>query len=247
MATALSVPLLAAATARTSSRSPDSLLAAAAAAARVREDANRRDRNAASERETSVDASVDANGRTANGRTANGRPANRRTANGRIANAAAASRFARSRRVSRPASDARRRSSSRTAFPRRRSSRSPRSRTSDSTSRTGPTPRAPVGVHAWGRAPPVGVTFTTFAYALTLAASFVAGAAVDAVCGLARLAVIDADDGVSAPVVALAASSLVTSFGIMFGYMPILALRGGRPLRRVWRRSGTRCCSSSPI
>ena len=59
---------------------------------------------------------------------------------------------------------------------------------------------------------------------LTLAASFVAGAAVDAVCGLARLAVIDADDGVSAPAVALAASSLVTSFGIMFGYMPILAL-----------------------
>ena len=83
--------------------------------------------------------------------------------------------------------------------------------------------RAPVGVHGGRRRRRVGVRARA-SRTLTLAASFVAGAAVDAVCGLARLAVIDADDGVSAPVVALAASSLVTSFGIMFGYMPILAL-----------------------
>ena len=232
VATALSVPLLAAATARTCVALAGCFsLAAAAAASRVREDANRRDRNAASERETSVDASVDANGRTANGRTANGRTANGRiangrtangrTANGRIANAAAAS-----LRALAPCL----------------------------TPRVG---RAAAFVFAYRIPPTALVTFTSFTYerfhlpnwsyaalllvstvggvaaawaygrasrTLTLAASFVAGAAVDAVCGLARLAVIDADDGVSAPAVALAASSLVTSFGIMFGYMPILAL-----------------------
>ena len=232
VATALSVPLLAAATARTCVALAGCFsLAAAAAASRVREDANRRDPNAASERETSVDASVDANGRTANGRTANGRTANGRiangrtangrTANGRIANAAAAS-----LRALAPCL----------------------------TPRVG---RAAAFVFAYRIPPTALVTFTSFTYerfhlpnwsyaalllvstvggvaaawaygrasrTLTLAASFVAGAAVDAVCGLARLAVIDADDGVSAPAVALAASSLVTSFGIMFGYMPILAL-----------------------
>ena len=228
VATALSVPLLAAATARTCVALAGCFsLAAAAAASRVREDANRRDRNAASERETSVDANGrTANGRTANGRTANGRTANGRTANGRTANGRTANAAAASLRALAPCL----------------------------TPRVG---RAAAFVFAYRIPPTALVTFTSFTYerfdlpnwsyaalllvstvggvaaawaygrasrTLTLAASFVAGAAVDAVCGLARLAVIDADDGVSAPAVALAASSLVTSFGIMFGYMPILAL-----------------------
>ena len=237
VATALSVPLLAAATARTCVALAGCFsLAAAAAASRVREDANRRDRNAASERETSVDASVDANGRTANGRTANGRTANGRTANGRIANGRTANGRTANGRIANAAA-----ASLRALAP-------------CLTPRVG---RAAAFVFAYRIPPTALVTFTSFTYerfhlpnwsyaalllvstvggvaaawaygrasrTLTLAASFVAGAAVDAVCGLARLAVIDADDGVSAPAVALAASSLVTSFGIMFGYMPILAL-----------------------
>ena len=62
---------------------------------------------------------------------------------------------------------------------------------------------------------------------LSLEASFVAGAVVDAACSLARLFVVaeaKAEGSVAAPAGALVASSLVTSFGMMFGYMPILAL-----------------------
>jgi hypothetical protein len=54
------------------------------------------------------------------------------------------------------------------------------------------------------------------------------GAAVNAVCGLARLLVVDAWDGSrepsAAPLAPLAISNVVASGGLMFGYMPILAL-----------------------
>ena len=164
---------------------------------------------------------MDANGRTANGRTANGRPANGRTANGRIANAAAAS-----LRALAPCLTPRVGRAAAFVF----AYRIPPTALVTFTSFTYERFHLP----NWSYAAlllvsTVGGVAAAWAYGrasrtLTLAASFVAGAAVDAVCGLARLAVIDADDGVSAPVVALAASSLVTSFGIMFGYMPILAL-----------------------
>ena len=66
------------------------------------------------------------------------------------------------------------------------------------------------------------------AFSFTLKTSFAAGAAVNAVCGLARLLVVDAWDGSrepsAAPLVPLAISNVVASGGLMFGYMPILAL-----------------------
>jgi len=67
-----------------------------------------------------------------------------------------------------------------------------------------------------------------FAFSFTLKTSFAAGAAVNAVCGLARLLVVDAWDGSrepsAAPLAPLAISNVVASGGLMFGYMPILAL-----------------------
>ena len=66
------------------------------------------------------------------------------------------------------------------------------------------------------------------AFSFTLKTSFAMGAAVNAVCGLARLLVVDAWDGSrepsAAPLVPLAISNVVASGGLMFGYMPILAL-----------------------
>lgn len=65
-------------------------------------------------------------------------------------------------------------------------------------------------------------------FTFTLKSSFAAGAAVNAVCGLARLLVVDAWDGSrtpsAAPLVPLAISNVVASGGLMFGYMPIVAL-----------------------
>ena len=67
-----------------------------------------------------------------------------------------------------------------------------------------------------------------FAFSFTLKTSFAVGAAVNAVCGLARLLVVDAWDGSrepsAAPLAPLAISNVVASGGLMFGYMPILAL-----------------------
>ena len=63
---------------------------------------------------------------------------------------------------------------------------------------------------------------------LTLKSSFLVAAVVDSLCGLARLLVVDAWDGsrtpMEAPIPALATSGVVASGGLMFGYMPILAL-----------------------
>ena len=65
-------------------------------------------------------------------------------------------------------------------------------------------------------------------FSFTLKSSFAAGAAVNSLCGLARLLVVDAWDGSrtpsAAPLVPLAISNVVASGGLMFGYMPILAL-----------------------
>ena len=65
-----------------------------------------------------------------------------------------------------------------------------------------------------------------------ISASFVAAAFVDAACGLARLALVDAAKTTSehdlvsgrGAVAALVFSELASTFGVMFGYMPILAL-----------------------
>jgi hypothetical protein len=69
-------------------------------------------------------------------------------------------------------------------------------------------------------------TVRTFSF--TLKSSFAAGAAVNSLCGLARLLVVDAWDGSrtpsAAPLVPLAISNVVASGGLMFGYMPIVAL-----------------------
>ena len=63
---------------------------------------------------------------------------------------------------------------------------------------------------------------------LTLKSSFLVAAALDSLCGLARLLVVDAWDGsrtpMEAPIPALVISNVVASGGLMFGYMPILAL-----------------------
>ena len=63
---------------------------------------------------------------------------------------------------------------------------------------------------------------------LSLPASFVLGALANAACGLGRLGVVyswnGAEDKVSAPTAALVTSNLLSSFGQLFGYMPILAL-----------------------
>ena len=63
---------------------------------------------------------------------------------------------------------------------------------------------------------------------LTLKSSFLVAAVVDSLCGLARLLVVDAWDGsrtpMEAPIPALVISNVVASGGLMFGYMPILAL-----------------------
>ena len=63
---------------------------------------------------------------------------------------------------------------------------------------------------------------------LSLPLSFAAGGLANAVCGLGRLGVVYAWSGeegkVGAPVAALISSNLLSSFGMMFGYMPILAL-----------------------
>ena len=65
-------------------------------------------------------------------------------------------------------------------------------------------------------------------FSFTLKSSFAAGAAVNSLCGLARLLVVDAWDGSrtpsAAPLVPLAISNVVASGGLMFGYMPIVAL-----------------------
>ena len=65
-----------------------------------------------------------------------------------------------------------------------------------------------------------------------ISASFVVAAFVDAACGLARLALVDAAKTTSehdlvsgrGAVAALVFSELASTFGVMFGYMPILAL-----------------------
>ena len=65
-----------------------------------------------------------------------------------------------------------------------------------------------------------------------ISVSFVAAAFVDAACGLARLALVDAAKTTSehdlvsgrGAVAALVFSELASTFGVMFGYMPILAL-----------------------
>ena len=64
---------------------------------------------------------------------------------------------------------------------------------------------------------------------VSLSRTFIIGAVADAVFGLARLIVIAEWDGnedvkSDAPVGALVASNVLTAFGGMMGYMPILAL-----------------------
>jgi hypothetical protein len=67
-----------------------------------------------------------------------------------------------------------------------------------------------------------------FNQGLGLQSGFLVGAAVNAVSGLARLLVVAAWDGSrepsSAPIAELAISNIVVSGGLMFAYMPILAL-----------------------
>ena len=67
------------------------------------------------------------------------------------------------------------------------------------------------------------------AFEFTLKTSFLLGATVNALCGLTRLGVVRVWNGQTnetqrAPVLALSASEFVSSGGVMFGYMPVLAL-----------------------